>query len=73
MLYGIGGTGFFRSDGKMLGPSRRASAAGSTGSGFKKAMEKRHEGFGITTEDAIEALRMAFEEDLLGDLDLDRC
>jgi hypothetical protein len=33
----------------------------------------RHEGFGITIEDAIEALRIAFEEDLLSYLDLDHC
>ena len=39
----------------------------------KRASDKRHEGLGITIEDSIEALRIAFEEDLLSDLDLDRC
>ena len=39
----------------------------------KRAPEKRHEGFGMTIEDAINALRIAVEEDLLSDLDLDRC
>lgn len=39
----------------------------------KRALKKKHEGFGITIEDSIAALRIAFEEDLLSDLDLDRC
>jgi hypothetical protein len=47
--------------------------AGPFGGGFKRALEKRHEGFGMTIKDAIEALRIAFEEDLLSYLDLDRC
>jgi hypothetical protein len=38
----------------------------------RKPVAKKYGGIGITIEDSIRALRIAFEQDLLGDLDQDR-